>query len=52
MAKATKKLPAARARIFDQASKRQRKRQNDHTVVPASDRGWTREDLYDRSRAR
>jgi AbrB family looped-hinge helix DNA binding protein len=42
----------ARARLFDQATKRQRERQAATPATPASQRGWTREDLYDRGRAR
>lgn len=43
---------AARARIFDQATRRQRERQAARAAATVSERGWTREDLYDRGRAR
>jgi bifunctional DNA-binding transcriptional regulator/antitoxin component of YhaV-PrlF toxin-antitoxin module len=39
-------------RWFDQATERQRKRSSGHAVGRASDRGWTREDLYGRGRSR
>jgi AbrB family looped-hinge helix DNA binding protein len=43
---------AARLRLFDRATARQRRRQGDHRRSrPADQRGWTREDLYDRGRA-
>jgi AbrB family looped-hinge helix DNA binding protein len=41
-----------RLRLFDQATKRQQERQAAHPPAPASDRGWTRDELYDRGRAR
>ena len=38
-----------RLRLFDQATDRQRRRQRDARVTPADgNRGWSREDLYDR----
>jgi bifunctional DNA-binding transcriptional regulator/antitoxin component of YhaV-PrlF toxin-antitoxin module len=37
---------------FDRATKRQRTRQTTASVVPARTRGWTREELYVRGRAR
>ncbi len=40
------------ARLFDQATARQRRRQRAHPAAAAADRGWTREDLYDRNRSR
>jgi len=43
---------ASRARLFDQATVRQRRRQRAHPAASAVDRGWTREDLYDRHRSR
>jgi len=43
---------AARLKLFDQATARQRQRERGAAVARASDRGWTREDLYDRGRAR
>ena len=45
-------LIAARLARFDQATERQRQREKDSPRPQASERGWTREDLYDRSRAR
>ena len=42
----------ARLRIFDQATQRQRRRQRGGRQEAASDRGWTREELYERGRAR
>jgi len=41
-----------RARLFDQATKRHQERQRAHPPAAASERGWTREELYDRGRAR
>lgn len=41
---------AARLRLFDQATERQRRRENEEPVLPPAPgvgRGWTREDLYD-----
>lgn len=43
--------PAARARLFDQATERNRKRTPPHGQR-SEDRGWTREDLYARGRSR
>jgi AbrB family looped-hinge helix DNA binding protein len=42
-----------RLRLFDQATRRQREREERLGRVEASatDRGWTREELYDRGRA-
>jgi AbrB family looped-hinge helix DNA binding protein len=43
----------ARLRLFDAATDRQRQRQaGRRRHRPARDRGWRREDLYDRGRAR
>jgi AbrB family looped-hinge helix DNA binding protein len=41
-----------RLRLFDQATQRQRERENRRHRAEASDtdRGWTREELYDRGR--
>lgn len=39
---------AQRLAYFDQASERQRQRQIDAPASEGSDRGWTREELYDR----
>lgn len=41
-----------RLKLFDQATQRQREREKKRTRAAdsATDRGWTREDLYDRGR--
>ena len=42
-----------RLRLFDQATRRQRDREaHEDKRSPAADRGWSREDLYDRGRSR
>ena len=42
-----------RLRLFNEATDRQRRRERDARVIPADgDRGWSREDLYDRGRTR
>jgi bifunctional DNA-binding transcriptional regulator/antitoxin component of YhaV-PrlF toxin-antitoxin module len=41
----------SRLRWFDQATERQRKRSAGRAVRRASDRGWSREDLYGRGRS-
>ena len=43
---------AERLRRFDQATARQRRRQRTGQKGAATDRGWTRETLYERGRAR
>jgi AbrB family looped-hinge helix DNA binding protein len=43
---------ASRLRLFDQASARQRERDRGAAAGRAADRGWTREELYQRGRAR
>ncbi len=43
---------ASRLRLFDQATARQRERERGTRATGAADRGWTREDLYDRGRPR
>ena len=44
---------AERLELFDQATERQRARQaRSHAAGRAADRGWTRDQLYDRRRAR
>lgn len=44
---------AAKVRLFDAATERQRRRQADRRPSPAAPgRGWTRGDLYARGRAR
>lgn len=42
--------PAARLRLFDQATERHRSR-SDTRKRRSGGRGWTREDLYDRGRS-
>jgi len=42
----------SRLRLFDQATKRHPMRQSRRTAQPSPDRGWTREDLYQRGRSR
>jgi antitoxin component of MazEF toxin-antitoxin module len=39
---------AARLRVFDQATARQRIRNKNLARTTASERGWTRDELYDR----
>ncbi len=42
-----------RLRRFDEATERQQQRERESSgLVPAQDRGWTREELYDRARSR
>ena len=41
-----------RARLFERVLARQRERESDRTLATVEQRGWTREDLYDRGRAR
>lgn len=41
-----------RLRLFEQATVRQRQREQARPREPATDRGWRREDLYDRGRPR
>lgn len=43
---------AERLAQFDRATARQRARQRTARVRPPAGRGWTRDDLYDRGRAR
>ena len=42
----------ARLRLFDRATERQRQRQSSVRPATPKDRGWRREDLYTRGRAR
>jgi AbrB family looped-hinge helix DNA binding protein len=42
---------ATRLRFFDQATERQREREQGARAEPVSDRGWTREELYERKPA-
>ena len=41
---------AERLRLFDQATRRQRRRQREATARKGRGRGWTREELYERGR--
>ena len=41
-----------RVKLFERALARQREREAGRVVAEVQDRGWTREDLYDRGRAR
>ena len=43
---------AARLKLFDQATARQREREAGARVVAADERGWKREELYTRGRPR
>ena len=42
----------AKLRLFDQATERHRRRSRSIKTELRKDRGWTREDLYDRGRSR
>jgi AbrB family looped-hinge helix DNA binding protein len=44
--------PRERVKLFERAVARQRQREQGRTIPEATDRGWTREDLYDRDRSR
>jgi AbrB family looped-hinge helix DNA binding protein len=49
---AATRTAAARLRLFDQATVRQRERERRAPLaVSTDDRGWTREELYDRGRS-
>jgi AbrB family looped-hinge helix DNA binding protein len=39
-------------RLFDETTKRMKKRAKVKKLPPAADRGWTRDELYDRGRTR
>jgi AbrB family looped-hinge helix DNA binding protein len=41
-----------RLRLFDRATERHRQRKFVPAEIPSKDRGWTREDLYERGRSR
>jgi AbrB family looped-hinge helix DNA binding protein len=41
-----------RVRLFERALARQREREEGREIPEVQDRGWTREDLYDRGRPR
>ncbi len=43
---------ATRLELFDEATARQQARQRATPLTPATSRGWTREELYQRGRAR
>ena len=43
---------AARLKVFDQATARQRERERGISLGRPTSRGWTRDDLYDRGRTR
>jgi len=43
---------AFRLALFDKATERQRQRQRNRPVAAARERGWTREELYQRGGAR
>ncbi len=53
---AGKPVPAedrdAKLRLFDKATERHRKRASSSKSKPHGNRGWTREELYDRGRPR
>ncbi len=42
----------ARLKLFDQATARQQERQATTPAAPATNRGWSREELYKRGRTR
>ena len=44
--------PEDRLRLFDEATRRQREREPLATSDASEDRGWSRDDLYDRARPR
>ena len=44
--------PRQRVQLFDQATARQRAREKRRRRSPTTTRGWNRDDLYDRGRAR
>jgi AbrB family looped-hinge helix DNA binding protein len=44
--------PRERVRLFEQALARQRQREKGRVFPEVQDRGWSREDLYDRGRSR
>lgn len=51
-ARARKGGAAARLRLFDEATARQARRQAGRPLAGQTERGWTREELYTRGRAR
>ena len=44
--------PRARVELFERLLTRQRQREAGHIFAEVHDRGWSREDLYDRGRPR
>ncbi|HVR69743.1 MAG TPA: AbrB/MazE/SpoVT family DNA-binding domain-containing protein [Vicinamibacteria bacterium] len=44
--------PRDRVKLFERMLARQRERDAGHALPQGEDRGWTRDDLYDRARAR
>jgi AbrB family looped-hinge helix DNA binding protein len=44
--------PEERLRYFDEATQRERERKSPHVPSDTDDRGWTRDELYDRGRPR
>ncbi len=44
--------PESKLRLFDQATERHRRRRVPRKIKPPRDRGWRREDLYERGRSR
>ena len=51
-ARAPRRGVASRLELFDQATARQQQRQGARPAERAAERGWTREELYGRGRAR
>ena len=47
-----KDSPASRLKLFDRATERQRLRYRRRRSKAPAERGWTREELYDRGRTR
>jgi len=50
--KRTRRDATTRCRLFDKATDRQREREAAQPPARAAGRGWTREELYERGRAR
>jgi AbrB family looped-hinge helix DNA binding protein len=50
--KAEKADARTRRKLFDKATERQRERERARSLEPATDRGWTREELYERGSSR
>ena len=49
--KETEETPETRLRLFDQATERHRRRPSASAEKAPRDRGWSREDLYQRGRS-